>query len=254
MLNYALLNWPTGATINENTGVITWTPTETQGPSTNLISVRITDNGSPALAVTNTFNLIVSEVNTAPVLTPLANCTHVPGALCSITNAATDGDRPAQALTYSLVAAPPNMTIDPASGLIAWAPPATADPATNTVIVRVTDNGSPALATDQAFAAELIPIPRLRITENDPEFVVLAWPAEASAIPFVLQSTTNLLVPGNWADVFEAPTVTAAENRLTNHVISGFHAYRLASPLAALPALRHESDTTNSVIAEAPRN
>jgi len=45
-LTYALLAAPTGAVINTN-GIINWTPTEAQGPSTNTITTVVTDNGSP---------------------------------------------------------------------------------------------------------------------------------------------------------------------------------------------------------------
>ena len=40
---------PTGASINATTGVFTWTPTESQGAGTYNVTVRVTDNGSPAL-------------------------------------------------------------------------------------------------------------------------------------------------------------------------------------------------------------
>src|SRR5256885_1310902 len=67
-LTFALVSAPTGMTINPATGAISWTPTEAQGPSTNVVSVSVTDNGVPALSVTNTFQVIVNEVNLAPVL------------------------------------------------------------------------------------------------------------------------------------------------------------------------------------------
>src|SRR5206468_1743535 len=44
-LTYQLLSpSPTNAVVDSN-GVITWTPTEAQGPSTNTIMTRVTDNG-----------------------------------------------------------------------------------------------------------------------------------------------------------------------------------------------------------------
>src|SRR6185436_11574431 len=49
-LTYALTSAPAGATINSSSGLFTWTPTEGQGPSTNLITVQVTDNGSPTLS------------------------------------------------------------------------------------------------------------------------------------------------------------------------------------------------------------
>src|SRR5207302_3604322 len=60
---------PRCMTINTNTGAISWTPTEAQGPSTNTVAVRVTDNGSPGLSDTKSFTVIANEVNSAPVLT-----------------------------------------------------------------------------------------------------------------------------------------------------------------------------------------
>src|SRR5439155_17203411 len=60
---------PAGASINSTNGVFSWTPTEAQGPSTNLITVRVTDNGSPPSSDTGSFTVVVTEVNRAPVLT-----------------------------------------------------------------------------------------------------------------------------------------------------------------------------------------
>lgn len=41
------------------TGVFTWTPIATQAGITNRITVRVTDNGSPILSDTKSFNVIV---------------------------------------------------------------------------------------------------------------------------------------------------------------------------------------------------
>src|SRR2546425_6950095 len=43
--------------------------TEAQGPSTNLITVRVTDNGTPQSSDTKSFAVVVTEANSAPVLT-----------------------------------------------------------------------------------------------------------------------------------------------------------------------------------------
>ena len=67
-LTYSLTNAPTGMSINSVSGVLTWTPTEAQGPSTNLIRVIVRDNGSPSLSATQAFTVVVNEVNKAPVL------------------------------------------------------------------------------------------------------------------------------------------------------------------------------------------
>jgi hypothetical protein len=234
-LSFALIDSPPGMTMDENTGSLAWTPTEAQGPSAYTIAMRIADDGSPALAVTNTFTLTVREVNTPPALTPLADCTHVVGAVCWITNSVSDTDLPAQSLTYSLVDAPLGMTIVPTDGLITWAPPLSASPSTHTVVVRVTDDGSPVLVNEQAFVASLIATPSLHIANSEPGLVALLWPAEATAAGFLLQSTTNLFEPASWVDVVGTPEHVAGYHRLTTDVTPGIRVYRLSSGLAPWP-------------------
>src|SRR5213078_4751471 len=46
VLTYQLVSPPTGASI-DSSGVITWTPSEAQGPSTNTFTTVVTDNGTP---------------------------------------------------------------------------------------------------------------------------------------------------------------------------------------------------------------
>jgi hypothetical protein len=66
-LTYGLVGGPSGLVVSE-AGQLTWTPTEAQGPSTNTIAVRVTDNGTPSLSTTNVFTILVAEANTAPTL------------------------------------------------------------------------------------------------------------------------------------------------------------------------------------------
>src|SRR5437867_3961818 len=67
-LTFALVSGPSGLTVSSS-GVIAWTPTEAQGPSTNTVTVRVFDNGTPSMSATNSFQVIVTEVNTQPILT-----------------------------------------------------------------------------------------------------------------------------------------------------------------------------------------
>lgn len=50
---------PAGASINASSGVFTWTPTQAQGNSTNAVTVRVTDNGPPAMSDSETISIIV---------------------------------------------------------------------------------------------------------------------------------------------------------------------------------------------------
>jgi hypothetical protein len=51
---------PTGAGINAQTGVFTWTPAQSQGPSTNTFAIEVTDSGSLNLSDTKTFTIVVN--------------------------------------------------------------------------------------------------------------------------------------------------------------------------------------------------
>jgi formylglycine-generating enzyme required for sulfatase activity len=56
---------PGGATITSE-GVFSWIPTEAQSPSTNMITVKVTDNGTPVLSVARSFTIVVNSGNTNP--------------------------------------------------------------------------------------------------------------------------------------------------------------------------------------------
>jgi VCBS repeat-containing protein len=149
-LTYQLLSPPAGAVIDTN-GVITWTPTEAQGPGTYTITTKVTDDGPPAPASsTNSFTVTVNEVNLPPVLGTQTNRTIDELTLLVVTNAATDPDLPAQTLTYSLLSPPTGATISSA-GVISWTPSEAQGPGTYTITTRVVDNGSPPLSATNSF-------------------------------------------------------------------------------------------------------
>src|SRR5437762_13196484 len=72
-----------------------WTPSEAQGPSTNVVTVRVFDDGTPSLSATNSFTVVVNEVNTAPALTMPANQTINELTTLNVSATATDADVPA---------------------------------------------------------------------------------------------------------------------------------------------------------------
>ncbi len=58
-LTYRLAGPPGGMVIDTH-GIITWTPAQAQGGSTNLVTTVVTDSGPPPLSATNTFSVIVN--------------------------------------------------------------------------------------------------------------------------------------------------------------------------------------------------
>ncbi|MFM2295160.1 MAG: hypothetical protein RLZZ350_1573, partial [Verrucomicrobiota bacterium] len=155
-LTFSLATAPIGMNINSTNGVLTWTPTEAQGPSINPVDVVVTDNGSPMLSATNHFTVLVSEVNTAPVLSPLGDVTLAVNSNLSVTATATDVDLPANTLTFSLVSAPAGMRIGASSGVITWSPTPLQRPSSNYVTVRVTDNSPTPLSDTQSFIVRTV--------------------------------------------------------------------------------------------------
>ena len=142
-------------TINAGSGAISWTPAESQGPATNVIVITVTDTNPAAVnaksfTVTNTFTVTVNEVNVPPVLTAPTNTVLNEGTLLSVSASATDADVPTNTLTFALVAPPTNMTINAGSGAISWTPNEAQGPATNVIVITVTDT-NPAAVNAKSF-------------------------------------------------------------------------------------------------------
>src|SRR4029077_5904597 len=119
-LNYTLIVQPAYATNNpliSASGIITWTPSESQGPSTNVFTTVVSDNGQPPLSATNIFTVVVNEVNLPPELPNQPDVTIAPLTPLVVTNTATDPDIPVNTLTYALLVGPTNAVID-ANGVI----------------------------------------------------------------------------------------------------------------------------------------
>ena len=148
-LSYLILSGPAGLTVTD-AGVVDWTPTEEQGPMVATVIVRVTDDGIPPLSATNQFTITLNEVNSAPVMVPVAD--QVVDALVSLGLflSGSDLDRPANSLTYDLVSGPDGLTVSP-TGAVVWKPSVDQVPSTNTVVVRVTDDGIPALSATNQF-------------------------------------------------------------------------------------------------------
>ena len=152
-LRYALVSGPPGLTVS-GTGAVSWSPSETQGPSTNIVLVRVFDDGVPSLGSTNQWIVVVQEVNTAPVL--LSPGSQVAGEreLWTVQLRALDSDLPSTPLNFSLVSGPPGLTVN-ATGLVSWTPTASQNPSTNVVVVRVSDSGPGPLRATNRFVVEV---------------------------------------------------------------------------------------------------
>ena len=67
-LTFSLLSTtPTNATLNTTNGILTWRPLVSQADTSNVITVRVADNGSPSLSDTNSYTITVNPL-TQPTL------------------------------------------------------------------------------------------------------------------------------------------------------------------------------------------
>jgi len=204
-IQYTLISGPAGLTIDPNTGAISWTPGEDQGPGTHNAVVLITDSNPDAvnemaLSDTDQFTITVNEVNEPPALDAVANRTiHAEGTF-SLILSAMDPDQPANALSYSLVSGPAGADVQPDTGLFTWHPTLAELGSTNTVTVQVDDNGFPVMTDSLSF--ELIVGDTLLILKSGfdgQDNPLITWRAIPTTI-YRLQYTTDLVTP-QWTEI-----------------------------------------------------
>lgn len=164
-----------GMTIDLTSGQFTWTPSEAQGPGEYTVVVRVTDDGQPALSVSRTVGITVREVNRPPVLDPIPHQTVDEETLLTFTAHATDPDLPLDTLRFSLDAGVPTGTaIDPSTGEFTWTPTELQGPGEYSVVVRVTENGLPALSTTQTVAITVNEVNRPPVLDPIPSQTIPA--------------------------------------------------------------------------------
>ncbi len=150
---------PAGASIDPVTGDFSWLPTEVQGPGTFVVTVIATDAGAPAMNDLRTFSISVLEVNSPPVIDPIANRTVVRGELLSFTVTALDPDLPANSVSFSLAAgAPMGAAIHPLTGVFSWTPSTNQPQGHYDITVQAGDNGSPPMLVSHTFRVTVYPI------------------------------------------------------------------------------------------------
>ncbi len=119
LLFWSLVQAPTGAGIDPQTGALTWVPADDQ-LGANAITIFVRDATSAADSVTFTVN--VRPLGRAPSLNSIADTTATVGMPFSRTATASDPDLPNDLLSFSLLAAPSGADIDSQTGAISWLP------------------------------------------------------------------------------------------------------------------------------------
>ena len=206
---------PTGASISSG-GVFTWTPTAAQAPSTNTLSVIVTDSGVPAMSATNTFKVVVYRPNTAPVMGTILDQAVYANTLLNFTVSATDTDQPPQTLTFSLGAGAPTGASISSGGVFTWTPTGAQAPSTNTIAVTVTDNGMPPLSSTNTFRAFVMQAIRITSVIRSGNSVILTWNSQAGQSYRVLykNSLTETLWQQLGQDIIAEGLTTSATDMI----------------------------------------
>jgi PGF-pre-PGF domain-containing protein len=141
VLEYVLIEAPTGMKINSSTGLIEWVPLQ-KHVGNNYVVVQVSDG---EFLINQSFAVVVENVNDKPriISLPIENATEDVGYFYDVDAIDEDGD----ALTYYLVQKPSGMAINSENGLINWTP-SNSQVGANRVVVEVSDGS---LADRQEF-------------------------------------------------------------------------------------------------------
>lgn len=199
-------------------------PTTTNFTDTGVVNgttyYYVVSQVNPVAESTNSFQVWATPTNPAnhpPVLAAIPDQSILAGRTLLVTNSAADPDIPQQTLTFSLLTAPANATINTNSGLFSWRPTIAQSPSTQTVAVVVSDNGTPGLTATSSFTATVFRPSAPVITagpatngvfgfwingDSGPDYVILASTNLTSWNPVVTNNSLSL--PFSWVDTNSA--------------------------------------------------
>jgi hypothetical protein len=142
---------------------------------------------------------ISAVMNQSLIFNPVANTSLTAGQTLMVTNSAVDPYAPPRTLTWSFTGAPAGAAIDPASGLITWRPGATQANSTNIFTVRVADNGTPSLTTNQTFQVVVASLARPQLNLLSANAGGFQFQVSGDAGPdYVIEAATNLSAAVVW--------------------------------------------------------
>ena len=123
-LGFRRISGPDGLSLDSD-GLLTWTPTETQGPGDYLLRFEVSDG---VVAATHSFSFQVLEVNELPVPIEVPEQTIDENVAWERTLGATDVDVPVQLLSFGLASGPEGLAVS-GDGLMKWTPTEAQGPA-----------------------------------------------------------------------------------------------------------------------------
>ena len=124
-----------------------------------------------------------------------------------ITNTATDLEAPPQTLNFTIESGPASATMNPETGVFTWVTSAKDANTTNTVSLRVMDNGTPPQQDTTSFSLVVVDVPTILSAEVQTNHIIVTWTSVAG-MTYGIQMKDNL-TDENWADLVD---VTAEDS------------------------------------------
>ncbi len=221
-LHYYLTDRPTGMTIDSETGMISWTPTN-DDVGNHSVTVRVSDgNGGSA---TQSWQINVTNVNDAPVIISTAPTTAIEDEEYSYQLETNDID--GDTLSYSLLVSPDDMDVD-TNGEITWTP-VNSDVGEHSVVVEVTDgNGGSATQTFQITVQNVNDAPTITSeaktsAEEDSEYVydVNANDVDGDELYYSLsEKPTGMTIDSSTGMITWTPTNDQVDSHTVNVMVS----------------------------------
>ena len=220
---YEFVSGPPDVSINSDTGELTWTPTN--APSVKTITVAVTDDNSPPLIATNSFQVIVSPTPPPALMVPDTQTIHA-GQTLAVTISATNIVLTNSTFTFSLLSPSTNVSIINTNGIgvLTWTNTGirngiltwtnnSVSPGTKTIYVKATDHNSPAMSVTNHFALIFLPPlpPILTVPTNQTIYIGRTFT--------VTNSVTNTILP-NAIYTFKLPSPSTNVWITTNGVLA----------------------------------
>ncbi len=163
-ITFSLATAPAGMTIDPSTGLINWTPTQSQAGAHPVTVAAMDIFGAQGL---QSFNIGVAAVNDSPAIgsSPVTNAEVSIPYVYDVDA----GDEENDAITFSLLTAPAGMTINGSTGLIQWTPSA-GQLGVHPVAVRAMDPSGD--FGDQAFGIMVVDLEHPPVVTSIPGQVV----------------------------------------------------------------------------------
>ncbi len=205
-LSYALIQAPTGMTIDENSGLVQWVTTA-PNLGEHAVTVNVTDAFGAYAEQSFVINVLDGVAfNASPIITSAPNGNGIFNAQYSyqITATDTDGD----SVNYLLNTAPSGMSINPISGLIEWTP-STSQSSSYDVVIRVEDgrggyatqsfsvtvsdgsviNSLPVISSTPGFSAKVTYLYEYQVQANDADGDSLSYSLTTSLNDMTISDT-----------------------------------------------------------------